>query len=220
MGKGQSGVHFKPGFNPAEARDLVRMQREAAIGERRDVKILARKYRADPAYHEACRWVWQKRKEGLTPEAIAALSVKEFGEKITWPRVEAMIVAAYEDFAGDPAAQEMKILDNARLEWYLECLANRISAGDDKAINTAVRILERRSNMFGYDAPKKIHAHIEGTVDPELLGMVAEARDGFRKELAAQIPQLTNQDIEDAEIVDEDGAVDLDIGRDVEDDEL
>lgn len=195
---------IKPGFSPSEARDIVRIQREAQIGQAKSTQVLARKYRRDPAYLAARRWVWEQRRAGHSPEAIAALSEEHFGEKITWPRVEAMIISADVD-VDEPEAKAARTLENARLDWYLECLEHRIRAGDDKAINTAIRISERRARMNGFDKPQEIHAHVTNNVDPAVLEAIAEARDEQRRS------NQTGQDIVDVEFSDDDddGYIDL-----------
>jgi len=203
----QSSARVKPGFSSSEARDILRMNRDAAIGSSKTTQTLAKKYRRDPAYLAARRWVWEKRIQGHSPEAIAAMSVDEFGEKITWPRVEAMIESATTDVT-EPEAIKMRAVESARLDWYLQCLENRIRAGDDKAINTAIRISERRARMFGIDKPVQAHLHVTGSVDPELTALVAQARDEQRAELMAG-----RGEIEDAEVVDdeEDDYIDMNL---------
>ena len=192
-----SAKRVKPGFRASEARDIIKMQRDAAIGSSSTTQVLARKYKRDPAYLAARKWVWEKRIQGYSPEAIAALSEDEFGEKITWPRVDAMIESASTDTI-EPEAQKLRAVENARLDWYLECLENRIRAGDDKAINVAIRISERRARMNGIDKPQQVHAHITSNVDPAVLEAIAEARDQQRLDMQRR------GDIVDAE-VEEDG---------------
>lgn len=206
MPRTNSAARVKPGFRASEARDIVRMQREANIGRSKTTQVLARKFRRDPAYLEARKWVWQKRMEGLSTQAIAELSEEQFGERITWPRVEAMVESATDE-STEPEAARLRHLEGARMDWYLECLAPQIRAGNDKAINTAVRISERRARMYGLDKPVQAHVHITGTVDPELQDLIAQARDEQREDI------IRRAGIEDAEVVEEadgeDGYIDM-----------
>jgi hypothetical protein len=209
MPRGTS-ARVKPGFNPGEVRDLVRMNRDAAIGESKTTQTLARKYRRDPAYLAARRWVWEQRCKGFSPEQIAELSEEHFGERITWPRVEAMIESASIDVT-EPEAVKMRALENARLDWYLSALENRIAAGDDKAINTAIRISERRARMFGIDKPVQAHVHITGDIDPELQAMITDARDEQRELMNRR--EIIEGEVVPEETDDQDGYIDMDLGE-------
>lgn len=49
------------------------------------------------------------------------------------------------------AAEEMVAMESERLDGYLFALATKIKAGDEKAINTAIKISERRAKLLGLD---------------------------------------------------------------------
>lgn len=211
----------KPGFSAREAREIVAAQKAASIGQSNVTQVLARKYARDPEYLAARQWCWNMRAKGFDPWDIAKRSTDEFGEKITWPRVEAMIESANFE-SKDKDALNMRALENARLDWYLTCIADQIAVGNLDAIKTATRISERRSRMNGLDAPAKVHAHITGDVDPTVLEMVQLERDHQRSEIVGR-PQPS--DIYDAEVLSdetdaEEGYVDTDLAGETPDEEL
>lgn len=49
--------------------------------------------------------------------------------------------------------EEMRILEAKRLDWMLTRLAKRVDAGDDDAIELSMKIMTRRSKLFGVDTP-------------------------------------------------------------------
>lgn len=53
-------------------------------------------------------------------------------------------------------AEEVRQLQLARLDLWLTKLEKKINKGDPKAIQTALRIEERRARLMGLDAPVKV----------------------------------------------------------------
>lgn len=104
------------------------------------------------------------RKQGLSYRAIAARVAAE----LTIPQYSAQ--AAHRDVAERFAelnralshgAEELRALENARLDSYLSALGPSIELGDPKAIAVAVRISERRAKMAGLDAPIEVKIQAE-----------------------------------------------------------
>jgi DNA-binding CsgD family transcriptional regulator len=87
---------------------------------------------------------------------------------------------------------ELRQLECARLDDYLERLKPRIDRGDDKAINAALRVSEQRARILGLFAPVKIEGTIteETEQDRELKEMIneARARNAVEKDKIAQAP--------------------------------
>ncbi|MEU6703877.1 hypothetical protein [Streptomyces wuyuanensis] len=78
----------------------------------------------------------------------------------------------------NPKADELRALELARLESYLVRLVPRINKGDDKAINTAVRISESRRRLLALDMPVTVHATVHEVTqqDLELQEMIRAAK--------------------------------------------
>lgn len=77
-----------------------------------------------------------------------------------------------------PDIARLRALEGIRLDSYLTKLKPRIDRGDDKAINAAIRISERRSKLYGLDAPVRVDAHIteDDQTDLELVDLINTAR--------------------------------------------
>lgn len=57
-------------------------------------------------------------------------------------------------------ADEVRELEVERLDRMQLSLWQRVLKGDDKAINTSLRIMERRARLLGLDATQKIQAEV------------------------------------------------------------
>jgi hypothetical protein len=83
-------------------------------------------------------------------------------------------------------AEELRALENARLDSYLSALGPSIELGDPKAIAVAVRISERRAKMAGLDAPIEVKIQAEAaaiaTSEFALLLSRLAARPDFPRE--------------------------------------
>lgn len=75
-----------------------------------------------------------------------------------------------------------------RLEYYLECLEDKIAAGEPRAIEVATKVEERIAKLQGLDAPLKAEVTIDQAedLDAELQEMIAEAK----AQVAAEEAQL------------------------------
>lgn len=92
----------------------------------------------------------------------------------------------------EAGADEMRELELDRLDRMQRAIWGRVVQGDDKAIMTALRILDRRARYLGLDAPTRIEAKVEtdaGMIDREVARLVEllEKNDGPAKE---QQPRL------------------------------
>ncbi|MFF4248635.1 hypothetical protein ACFYY2_29780 [Streptomyces sp. NPDC001822] len=78
----------------------------------------------------------------------------------------------------NPLADELREIEVQRLDQYLARLAPKIRDGDDRAINTAVRISESRRRMLGLDRPVAIDARVTEVTqqDMELQEMIRAAK--------------------------------------------
>lgn len=75
-----------------------------------------------------------------------------------------------------------------RLEYYLECLEDKIAAGEPRAIEVATKVEERIAKLQGLDAPLRAEVTIDQAedLDAELQEMIAEAK----AQVAAEEAQL------------------------------
>lgn len=94
-----------------------------------------------------------------------------------------------------PLADELRKIECARLDHYLARLQPKIGEGDDRAINTAVRISESRRKLLGLDMPTRIEASIESREvtqqDIELQELIREAK---AKNAAVEAELLAERD--------------------------
>jgi hypothetical protein len=74
-------------------------------------------------------------------------------------------------------ADHLRQLEARRLDRMLVALDDQIEAGDPTAINAALRIMERRSKLFGLDAPDQQEVELKG-------GVVIHVPDQFATEEA------------------------------------
>lgn len=74
-------------------------------------------------------------------------------------------------------ADEVRAVELDRLDGFLTRLQEKIERGDTKAIDTALRIMDRRAKMLGLDAPTKVQAevttHDADSIDGEVARLVA-----------------------------------------------
>lgn len=56
----------------------------------------------------------------------------------------------------DVAREQLRAMEVARLDHYLSKMAPQIDKGDERAIDRAIRIADRRAKLLGLDAPTKI----------------------------------------------------------------
>ena len=61
-------------------------------------------------------------------------------------------------------AEELRSLEAERLDGMLLPLWRRVQAGDEKAIDRALHIMERRARLLGLDAPTRLQGELAGPV--------------------------------------------------------
>jgi hypothetical protein len=80
----------------------------------------------------------------------------------------------------NPKAEQLRAIECERLDLYLSRLRVRIDKGDTSAIQTALRISERRSKLLGLDMPQRIEASVSShevtQADIELQELIREAK--------------------------------------------
>jgi hypothetical protein len=121
---------------------------------------------------EARRWkAWEARKSGMTLVQVAetcGVSRNVATQDLGWCQKQLL----------DAPTEAARKLDLERLDRVINANWPQMEAGNDKSARVILRCLERRAQIYGYDAPKKIDATIQ-EVDPadlELRQIVNEAK--------------------------------------------
>jgi hypothetical protein len=97
-------------------------------------------------------------------------------------------------------ADEVRQLELLRLDRYLSAIAEKVDSGDLKAIDRALKIMERRSKLLGLDAPQKVAptdptglepytGRVEDLTDEQIVARIAELeREIAVIEASAELP--------------------------------
>lgn len=100
-------------------------------------------------------WCLQERIKGKSLQAIADATTDGLGYPLSLATVWRRIETAIEERV-NPRVDQLRQLEEARYDSWLEALSGKIAEGDEKAIAQATRIAERRAKLLGLDAPVKI----------------------------------------------------------------
>lgn len=112
----------------------------------------------------------QLRKAGASFQAIAdALGVSKTGAYKAVNRVLDKL-----DYDTDEHARRMVKLELERLDEFFLGVYPRARKGDDKAISSALKIMERRARYLGLDAPTPVEHSVERRTLDALLGPLLE----------------------------------------------
>lgn len=108
------------------------------------------------------------RKAGATFREIAATMREEGGVSKGFNEATAFADYQHEmnrlNEANRESAEDVRRLEVLRLDRMLCALDDEVDRGDPTAINTAIRIMERRSKLLGLDAPDKSEVEHKGGV--------------------------------------------------------
>ena len=112
------------------------------------------------------------RREGMTWDEIAIVAgyASKAGAYTAYKRASTRVVE--EDI------KELRQLGQERLDTALKAIWPDVLAGDIPAINTLIRLEERRAKLYGLDMPTKIQAEVVtydyGSVSANLAEIVAQ----------------------------------------------
>jgi len=56
-------------------------------------------------------------------------------------------------------------LEIHRLDTYLQALAKKVQSGEPRAVDTALKIGERRAKLLGLDAPVRVDQNVKATIE-------------------------------------------------------
>ena len=102
------------------------------------------------------------RKQGKTYVDIARATIDKFGverlpagfdERYAWKDVSRELERLRAEIAD--SADSVIELEVQRLDAMLDRLWPKVENGDEKAVNTALRVMERRAKLLGLDSPTK-----------------------------------------------------------------
>ena len=131
----------------------------------------ARPSRITPSVIEREAEVLKLRRGGLTFDLIA----KELGFKHASGAHKAYVNACKRIIVSD--VQEIRRVEVERLDIAQTSIWARVLRGEIPAIQTLIRIMERRARLLGLDAPTKAQVEITtydtGTIDAEVQRLVA-----------------------------------------------
>lgn len=96
------------------------------------------------------------------------------------------------------AAHEIIQIETARLDQMLKILAKRIEDGDARAIETAIKIQERRAKLHGLDKPEKVEQTVrfESMSDTELIQRARSKGIPIPAELLEAAKGLVNENVQ------------------------
>lgn len=93
------------------------------------------------------------RKQGWTYQAIG----DQYG--ITAPSAYQRVKKALHDLVVEPA-EEVRQIELGKLDRAEKAISAKVEAGDTRAIDSMLRIMERRARYMGLDAPVKVEADV------------------------------------------------------------
>lgn len=134
----------------------------------------------------------QARRTEAVSMALAGLTYEQIGERlgISAQGAHALVERTIID-TRNYAVDQLRALENARLDRAQAAIWSSVLEGDIKAVNTFLRISERRAKMNGLDAPNKVQ-------------MAVSVRQEMEQALV-----LLEEVILDAETVDEEDVVEV-----------
>lgn len=159
----------------------------------------------DPTLLEQVMWIMSKAVMGFTYQQIAILSEDELGTKISRQRVGSLVTREMAR-RKDPLVKEIRRMEDARLNYLLTMLEEKVKDHDVQAIHEARLISESRRRMFGADMPTNVRVtgEVEHKLDPAVTKMIEESKERIRKQQEDQAQaELDDPAIIDAEVVEE-----------------
>lgn len=150
---------------------------------------LKRPIKSNAKVAEEQEFIYNLKLAGYSIRQIAAEATDHFGYNISKStvlnRIQAEINAKVQ-----PLAEELRQYEVDRLDRYLAALELRIQMGDEKAVNTAVRISESRRKLLGIDAPVQVDVKqtVVTSVDAEL--------EQLAQQLGLHDPSLSHDNID------------------------
>lgn len=139
----------------------------------------------------------QARRTKAVSMALAGLSYEQIGREmgINTTAAREMVARTIED-TRNYQVDQLRNVENARLDRAQAAIWSEVLKGDVKAVNTFLRISERRAKMNGLDAPSKIQ--MSGSVKLEMHQALAELEDILDAEVLEDEPEVDVVALEEA----------------------
>ncbi|MCX7939932.1 MAG: helix-turn-helix domain-containing protein [Thermoflexales bacterium] len=111
---------------------------------------------------------------------IAGASYREIAAQlgVSHEAARQLVIKALEQVSdvSEELRAELRKLELERLDAMLRSLWQKVAAGNESAINTALRIMERRAKLAGLDTADKINISAEVVTKPTLEELIALIR--------------------------------------------
>lgn len=117
--------------------------------------------------NEQMRKVYEMRLAGKTHKEIADEMCIATGTVHGWIKKEL-------ERSAPEAREEVRQLEVERLDFMYTKLHPRIEKGDEKAINSALRIMDRRAKLLGLDMPAQIEVTATTDTDKAIQDLIGE----------------------------------------------
>ena len=101
-----------------------------------------------------------QRRQEATRLRMAGLSFREIAQRVgvtprrAWVMVQESLSEMRRDIEGNVA--ELRAMELARLDVAQAALWKRVLAGEDGAVSSLIRIMDRRAKLLGLDAPQQV----------------------------------------------------------------
>lgn len=121
---------------------------------------------------------------------LDGMTVREIAAELKLPRstVQDRLDAAMTELVA-PVADEVRLMELARLDRWQVRLEKRLDDGEDPAriVPIGLKVQERRSRYLGLDAPERAEMTVSslGSDDPAVLDTLARARESAAARIAA-----------------------------------
>lgn len=139
----------------------------------------------------------QARRTKAVSMALAGLSHEQIGRELgISPTGARELVARTLEDTRNYQVDQLRDVENARLDRAQAAIWSEVLKGDVKAVNTFLRISERRARMNGLDAPSKIQ--MSGSVKLEMHQALAELEDILDAEVLEDGPEVDVVALEEA----------------------
>lgn len=125
----------------------------------------------DEAHHGKA--YWHARRAQAVTLAMAGLPYDKIGEELgVSPQQAWRLVSRTISETRNYAVDEMRQVENARLDRATTAIWNKVLDGDLKAIDAYLRIADRRARLNGLDAPTKVQLSV--SIKAEMEEKLAE----------------------------------------------
>lgn len=117
--------------------------------------------------HEQVMRAYELRRDGMSYKDIAKVLGIAHGTARNW------IVAELERTAAEPR-EEVRKIEVERLDYLYSKLKPRIDQGESQAINSALKVMDRRAKLLGLDMPVQVEVTTTTETDHAISGLLEE----------------------------------------------